>query len=276
MRVIQADEFKKMAQSVVDSYLSQSIPLEESLAKLSADQGLNPDQIKNLVQLANTMAHLALFDRKKGDDKIVEFPPADPSSVIKRVFSNGEPPEDASTPAETLRSESDLFSDLPDLLDKVKDMIRKPGDASTSPAPATPGEDASDVTPAKRQMLIIRIRKVASELENKQHEAAFEYKDELDKLASDFAKLYGPDYDEFEKDALALRGELAVPVLADMRHCLRMPALVLNSELTKSARVVDSASKPMKALDRLIKLNDAYETYAEAKKHLTEQVGPCL
>lgn len=273
MRVVQADEFKKMAQLVVDGYLKQSIPLEEGLAKVAIDQGLNPDQIKNLVQLANTMAHLTLFDQKTDGDKVIEFVPADPAAVIKRVFTNGEPPEDASTPAEVLRSESDFFSDLPDLLDKVRDMIRKPEELMTAPESETKN---TGVSPTKRQMLIIRIRKVASELENKKHETAFEYKDTLDKLASDYAKLYGPSYAEFEKDALALRGELALPVLADMRRCLRLPRLDTSPGMLKSARVVDSESKPMKLLDRLIKLNSDYENYAEAQEYLTEQVGPWL
>lgn len=284
MRVIQPDEFKKMAQGIVDDYLKRSVPLTDGLSKLSLENALNPEQVKNLVQLTNTMAHLALFDQKNDGDKIIEFDPADPAVVVKKVFINGEP---VSSDIEGASSENpiDMFGDLNAVLDKVKSVLGDNSNpveqeaAAKSPPPEqeTSSEQLQtpEVSPAKRQMLIIKIRKVASELESKQHQTAYEYKDELDKLAADFAKLYGSDFREFEKDAFALRGELAFPILADLRHCLRMPKLA-EAQFTKTARVVDSKTKEMRSLDRLIKLNDEWQAISQARAWLQESVGEYL
>jgi hypothetical protein len=280
MRVIRPDEFKKLAQDAVDAFLKRSVPLDDGLAKTALDNALNPEQVKNLVQLANTMAHLTLFDQKNDGDKIVEFDPADPATVIKKVFVNGEPvtPDSSESSAS---DPSDMFGDLGDVLDKVKAVLKGSGAAAADTPASTEQEVATEqpqnpeVSPAKRQMLIIKIRKVASELESKQHQAAYEYKDELDKLAADFAKLYGSDFNEFEKDAFALRGELAVPVIADLRHCLRLPRPV-ESQFVKTARVVDSKTREIRSLDKLIKLSDEWQTLDEARTQLKNGVGEYL
>jgi len=280
MRVIRPDEFKKMAQAVVDNYLKRSVPLADGLSKVSLDNALNPEQVKNLVQLANTMAHLTLFDQKNDGDKIVEFDPADPATVIKKVFVNGEPVT-PDAPESSMSDSSDMFGDLGDVLDKVKAVLKDNSGTASVDSPKVEQEtsdeqpQASETSPAKRQMLIIKIRKVASELESRQHQAAYEYKDELDKLAADFAKLYGSDFNEFEKDAFALRGELAVPVIADLRHCLRMPKPV-ESQFVKTARVVDSKTKEIRSLDRLLKLSDDWQTLNQARAQLKESVGEYL
>lgn len=288
MRAIQADEFKKMAQTVVDSYLSESVPLTESLIKSALDNALNPDQIRNLVQLANTMAHLTLFDQKAGDDKIVEFDPADPDVVIKRVYTDGEP-ACSSGPAEPMRGNTDMFGDFDDITEKIRAMLRDEGASPSPTSPTSPPVETPEtmpavspspdaVSPQKRQMLIIKIRKVASELETRKHAAAQQYRDELDKLAADFAKLYGPRFEDFEKDALALRGEKAFPIVADIRNCLRMPAVPADNMvgMSKVARVVDSKTPALRTLDKLIKLADDWSVAAAAYQHIVDEVGDVL
>jgi len=299
MRVIQPDEFKKMAQTVVSQYVKSSVPLVDSLTKTALESALNPDQIRNLVQLANTMAHLTLFDQKK-DDKIVEFEPADPDIVIKKVYVDGEPVVDSVTTgtgtgtgndAQPLRSDvADMFGDFDDVIEKVKGMLSTTSTPTTTPeTPATDtmdttgASDASDasgatpVTPHQRQMLIIKIRKVASEIENQKYAMATLYQDELDKLASEYAKLYGPDHKEFEKDAFALRGARAIPVLADLRHSLRLPALQnVSKSLVKTARVVDATTPSMRTLDTLIKLSSQWNDLAHAHQYLVDHIGEYL
>lgn len=279
MRVIQPDEFKKMAQTVVSQYVKSSVPLVDSLTKTALESALNPDQIRNLVQLANTMAHLTLFDQKK-DDKIVEFEPADPDVVIKKVYIDGEPVVDSTTgmgsDAQPLRSDvASMFGDFDDVIEKVKGMLANT--SAPAAAPETPVTDTAPVTPQKRQMLIIKIRKVASEIEHRKHETATLYQDELDKIASDFAKLYGPDYKEFEKDAFALRGTRALPILADLRHSLRLPPLQnIGASLVKTARVVDATAPSMRTLDTLIKLSAHWNDLAHAHQYLVDQIGEYL
>lgn len=281
MRVIRPEEFKKMAQEVVDNYLQRSIPLTDGLAKVATENALNPDQLKNLVQLANTMTHLTLFDQRNDGDKIVEFNPADPADVTKKVFVDGEPTSEGCSNTSSC-DEGDMFGDLNGVLDKVKDVLRGASDSTSVPteqsaAPEAPTADAnsSSPNPAKRQMLIIKIRKVASELENRQYETAYGYREELDKTAAEFAKQNGPDFETFEKDAFALRGDMAIPIINDLRGCLRMPSTKVD-EFPKLARVVDSKTDEMRSLDELIKLNADYTAIKEARAHIQESVGEYL
>lgn len=272
MRVMQPEDFEKMARAVVDDYLKTSTPMEKTIIKVALDEGLNPDQIKNLVNMSNVMAHMTLFD-KKAEDKIVEFEPADPASVLKHIYKSGEVEEVAAPAAPTPDRVADLFGDITELVDKVKAMAGRPEEAESA-TPEEPAEEV-DVAPRKKQMLIIKIRKVAEDLTDKKLQCAHEYKEELDKLATEFARLYGPDHTEFEKDAMVTRGETVMPILADVRRCLRLPELRENN-FEKTARVVDTDTPQMKSLDRLIKLAKQFEDTSAACRYMEKEFGQCL
>lgn len=236
MRVLNREDYEKLARPVVAEFVEGKAPLADNLVKTSMSAGLNPDQIQALVQVANTLAHLDLFDRKDDGDKVVEFKPADPKEVLHRVY-NGEK-------LENVKAECGS----PDLMDFFGDM---PGDES----PCEPEADVEteEDSPRKRQITIIKIRKVAEELNQRKMAAALEYEEEIDKLASEFARLYGPDFGEFEKDAVDLRGSNAIPVLSDIRNLLRMPAVNPNN-FDKTARLVDASTPELEKLGRLIDL----------------------
>lgn len=269
MRVLQPEDFEKLARVVVNEYLDNSTPLEEGVVKTALENELNPDQIKNLVQQANTMAHLSLFDKKDDGDKVIDFDPADPAVVLKQIYQ-GEPEESSCPLADDggLSGVSDMFGDLPELAEKIRDMVG--GEVVEESAP-----EAAPVSPAKKQTLIIKIRKVASALNDTKLQRAWEYKEEMDKLAAVFAKLYGPDHAEFEKDALCARGAAATPILGDIRCCLRMDGQP-DMAHTKLGRVVDTATSEFKSFDRLIKLSQAYNDAGAAQQYVEREFGAWL
>jgi len=236
MRVLNREDYEKLARPVVTEFVEGNTPLEDNLVKTSMSAGLNPDQIKALVQVANTLAHLDLFDRKDGGDKVVEFSPADPKEVLHRVY-NGEK-------LEKVRSECGE----PELMDFFGEM---PEDET--PCEAVCEDSDEEESPKKRQLTIIKIRKVAEELNYRKTAAALEYEEEVDKLAAEFARLYGPDFGSFEKDAVDLRGSNAIPVLSDIRNLLRMPPVDPNS-FDKTARLVDGNTPELEKLGRLVEL----------------------
>lgn len=266
------EDFEKMAQTIVDSYLKNAVPMEKSITKVALDNGLNPDQTKNLVNVSNVMAHITLFD-KKADDKIIEFEPADPRSVLRQIYKNTEPEEaQAESPGSGTDRITDLFGDISELGDKVREMAGRPGKDTLDETPVD--EAKTDLSPEKKQIMIVRIRKVAEELKSRKLQHAWEYKEELDKLAAEFAKLYGPDHGEFEKDAMSARGSAALPVLADVRRCLRLPGLE-TSTFTKTARVVDAEKPRMQSLDRLIKLAEKFNNTTAGYQYLQKELKKC-
>lgn len=286
MRALQKRDYEKLAQEVLDGFLEGGTPLVNGVAKVAMDAGLNPEQIRNLVQLANTMTHLALFDRKADGDKNVEFDPADPTTVLKKVYSDGEVPDTPSAdPApQSASGLLDMFGDFPDL----KGILGKGSPAAASPCesgcpasgPSGPGEPselgaAAPADPAKQQMLIIKIRKVAQHLNGKKLAALCEYRETMDKLATEFAKMYGPDFREFEKDAADVFGIAAMTPLSDIRNCLRLDEPTKDL-FEKRARLVDTNTPEMGMFRSMVENIKLAQHCADGEQYLHEEVGGLL
>ena len=279
MRVLQISDFEKLARDVVNAYTKNGVPLEDGVVKIADDMGLNPDQIQNLVQLANTLAHLSLFEAKDDGNKIVDFSPADSDNVLKKVYSGSEGAAEAATAPEEVAgtasdrdSVSDFFGDFPDLIGKVKAKI----DAAPGINPEGEPAPFMDSQPRHKVAMATKIRKVASELDDRKQAAAYDYKEELDKLASSFAHLYGPDYPDFEKSAIALRGRSALAPLSDIRNCLKLSTTAATTTQEKTACVIDADTQELRSLDTLIKFSNVYNECEEALAYLRDNVGGAL
>ena len=262
MRVLNREDYEKLARQAVTEFVEGAVPLSDSLVKLSDSMGLNPDQIKSLVSVANTLAHLDLFDRKDDGDKVVEFEPADPKAVLNRVY-NGEKLTDVQPESEAPDA-CDMFGDFPDTI------------TEEGAAPEAPVEVAEEKnTPRQQQITIIKIRKVAEELKQRRTEAALNYEEGLNKLASDFASLYGPNLESFEKDAVNVHGGDAIPILADLRKLLRMPEIKL-AVFEKTARLVDTNTPEMATLGELKSLAESAKACDAGLEYLHRKVGGVL
>jgi len=285
MRVLQVSDFEKLARDVVSAYTDNSVPLENSVVKISSDMGLNPDQIQNLVQLSNTLAHLSLFDKKDDSDKVVDFSPADPDSVMKQVYATSERPnvdlpDDGDAVCDSgdgngngQDSASDFFGDFPDLMGTLKRQLDGVPGVDDGVGEGVP---SMDTRPKHAAATLSTMKKVASEINDRKQAAAYDYKEELDKLASSFAHLYGPDHTKFEKSAMLARGQVASPILSDIRGCLKMP-LSVPAYLEKSAScIVDTDSPEFKLLDSLIKFASVYNDCEEALSYLHKETGGVL
>lgn len=258
MRVLQRQDYENLAKEAVARMVNDAIPLSDTLVKVSESMGLNPDQIKALVQVANTLAHLDLFDRKTDGDKVVNFAPADPDAVVKKVVTGNEEPEN-----EAPASLYDMHGDFPDLT--KKDDAKRDGVEASNVS-------GSDMSPGGRQIMIIKIRKVAEELKQRELTAALNYEDEVNKLASEFAKLYGPNFEEFEKNAIDIYGGDAVSILSDLRTRLRLPEIKL-AVFEKRARLVDTDTPEMKSFSRLKGFAENAKACAAGQELLAYKIG---
>lgn len=272
MRVLQRQDYENLAKEAVARMVNDNVPLSDTLVKVSDDMGLNPDQIKALVQVANTLAHLDLFDRKTDGDKVIDFDPADPDSVVKKVVSGGEEAE-----CEEPSSLNDFYGDLPDMTQKDKGEGEGEGEGLDGVGtPADVGNlDGPDVSPEHRQIMIIKIRKVAEELKQRKITAALNYEEEVDKLAAEFAKLYGPNFEEFEKDAIDTHGADAIPILFDIRERLRLPEIKL-AVFEKRARLVDTGTAEMQSFDKLKGFSEDAKACAAGQVLLNNKIGAAL
>jgi hypothetical protein len=80
-------EFEKMATDIVEDFMSGK-SIDDSILEKARDLLMNSDQVRRLVEMANTSAFLELFKGKSGDDKMVEFKVADPNEILKKYYSS--------------------------------------------------------------------------------------------------------------------------------------------------------------------------------------------
>jgi hypothetical protein len=265
MREILPEDYEKLARHIVDAFLDSDVSLATGVTKVAMEMEMNPHQIRNLTQLSNITAHLRLYE-KKAEDKIVEFVPVNPREVIQNMFDD----------ADTEKTASD------DSYDQALDLY---GDFGTKAKDVTMeklAEDYEDPKPTRhpdhKSNMILRLRKVAEELNSNSIQHAQHYIEELDKLASEFAKLYGPDFRLFERDAIAKYGNLAVPTLNDIRSRLRLNSINLDTvqDMQKTARVVDDGTPEMQSFNVLLESAAQATNCARGVEYLKSEVGDVL
>lgn len=271
MRVLRREDYESLAKEAVAKMVNSNVPLASSLVKIADSMGLNPDQIRALVQVANTLAHLDLFDRKTDGDKVVSFSPADPDVVIREVVTSG---DGAPSPCSSMDDKiQDFFGSIP--------VSEPEGANSTDPsALADVGNKVisdmlKDPEPRRQQIMIIKIRKVAEELKQQKLAARILYEEERDKLATEFACLYGPNFQEFEKDAVDTHGADAIPLLSELRSMLRLPQIKV-AVYEKTARLVDTGTPTMQSFNRMRSLAEEEKAYAAGLTLLQSEVGGVL
>jgi hypothetical protein len=282
MRVLSLDDVEKMAEAVVAEHLGAQVPLAASLSKKATAEGLNPDQVTNLVQLANVLTHLKLFDQKNDGDKIVDFEPINPDSVLKQVYSNTDPSSGASEKEIVMEGNSPSSDPVNKAMDFFGDLPCCQGDSDGGASNisglvdggGSESGDSGNRSPRSQSISIIQIRKVAEDLRDRREAVAVDYRDELEKLASDFAQLYSPDLEEFEKNASQVYGVPATEVLSTLRTRLRLPAV--RYSMTKTASVIDTDTPQFKSLQKLMKLAADFGELVEADSFMQEKFGGVL
>lgn len=262
---------KKFANDIAREYVTNRTPIENHILNFCQENKLNPEQIRNLVQLINTLIHLFLFENKT-DDKIIEFDPLDPDAILRKIFQEL-PPAVEDNDSETISV--DLFDDLSPLLKSIRNRLggnttQKTIDLSDifGPGFMTVKEENTPTT-KQRQVLLMKIQKTAEELKMQYLTAGAQYCEFLDYMATKFAALYGPDIDEFAKEAYAHRGARALSILQDIYHCLKKPF----PKFEKTAAVIDSTKEEMRILDSMIQLEDTYRTTKLAWEKLNEALN---
>lgn len=225
---LQRTDYENLATDAVNAYFKSSTPLNQSILKIAQEQDFNPDQIKRLVEMANVKTFLKSFNAPDGKGKNIEFDVAEPDKILKEYYGGG-PKKVTITKITVTQGGDDFFGDLPD-------MMRDERHPDESEAPAE--EKTASIKP-KREAVIMRLRKVAEDLTSKIYEKEHDYVENLEKLAMEFRKDYGPDYAEFEKTAMLLNGPGVSPLLDDLRTMIKWDKPKFDMEKTASRAVVE-------------------------------------
>jgi hypothetical protein len=209
--------------------LKQGIPLHTSIVKIARDNSMNPEQIKRLVESANTTAFLNEFKGKTGNQRMVEFDVADPAKVIEDALGGSDAPSSAQggTPSIAITISFDQAQE--GLHDEVADE-RTPIPTSDSTKVASYGEvyqvklarERDDIT----SLDINQLARVQDSLLTKIADCNYRAQDLADEIARSYRGIYTRDkHANFELDALSGFGNSALPALQLVRSRLGMPKL---------------------------------------------------
>src|SRR6056297_3542826 len=75
--------FDKFAEDVVTDFLTQATPLSDAIVKLADTNMLKPEEVKRVVEKANTLATIRLIKTAQNGD--LTFDLADPDKVLGRT-----------------------------------------------------------------------------------------------------------------------------------------------------------------------------------------------
>lgn len=187
--------FEEKATNIARAFNAGRGDLHDLTVKMAKDQGLNEEQIRRLGRAVNVKAFEQKFASLKGQaDRIVEFDPVDPETVIKGLG--------ASSPAAEKRA-SAAYPELPDQM--RSDRGWNPAYEKTASVDVQREILNSVPKDPPIESQINHWRKVAEDLRQKVAGAEMRWDAAMEELQAHSKRIYW-DRDEFEKDAMALFG----------------------------------------------------------------------
>ena len=243
---------------------SNGSSLHSSLVKIAQENSMNPEQIKRLVESANTTTFLNEFKGKSGNQRMVEFDVADPSKVINEALGSTASPskpsininitiEPDSGLHDTVTDENTSLPPYEEVSDKVASYIES----------KTTEEDyiSLDINQASR---------VKDNLLSKLAHCNYTASDIADEIAFNFKNIYSRDkYASFELDCLASYGNSAIPGLQMVRNRLGMSKIAnklspQQAYILSDRHVVENSAN----LEKLSSILDNISEYSKLTKGL--------
>lgn len=249
MAVWREQDFLKAAKQLVADSISANLPIADMAVKVSQQHNLNPEQIRTLVKMSNVAAFQKHYAGKEGDDRSVEFDTADPEEVIAKI--------------------SELTEVAPSCEEKVASYDTTL-DYSDMPWAETEkvAEESAYVEPEKvyrRDQSIMKLRKVAEELEIRKAAAQYRWDYALDKVAwwvrkQDTTGVLAPLV-EFEKCAVSVYGTEVEPELLGLRVLLKQAQdlSVLQQAGFLQERFVVESNEGLNFLKEAVEARNDYE-----------------
>lgn len=251
--------------------------LHSSVVKIARDNSMNPEQIKRLVESANTTAFLSAFKEKTGNQRMVEFDVADPEKVIDEAISTpGVAAGSAGSPSLAITITIDR--DSTSLHDSISDEN------------AVQSNESTDKVASFSELPVIKLARSQEELPTLTSYDKYKAKDSLltkladcnyrasdlaDSLADRFRGIYTRDkYAGLELDALSEYGNEALPALQMIRSRLNMEkissSLSPQQEYFLQDRHIVEDTEPLNKVASIIKLCDEYKKLSASISYLSK------
>ena len=249
-------EYVARSKEIAQQFMVSKKPLNDIAEKYARDNALNPEEIRTLVRLANVATFREVFDRKAGDsDRMVDFEVGEPEAVIRRIVDS------ASQPQESANIMNDkLAFEVPDMM-REKRLGQKFDVYSDE---KTASEDAPEKLPRK-DMVILNLEKLASDFEVERLIEGKRWEDAINKLAAEFKKApgYGPNFQDFEKDAYAVFGTEIRAEIAELANASKQASVVLSDSDIQflGERRITRDTPTLELLKEAVEARNAYAKY---------------
>lgn len=287
MEILQVSDYEKMAEDVVTDFVSKNTNLNDGILKIAKERDLNSEQIKRLVEMSNTKTFLKKFAEKNDGDKVVNFDVADAQKILQQFYSEPTPKAIKITKVTITKIPgSDLEIDFPDMMRSIREGLpEKEVEESPEPEEKAASEkiDALEspvLTKKAKYKLVLRMRKIAEELMNRVYESEHDFLEERDKIASEFCKLYGPEYTDFEKDAMHRFGSEDIFVkhaLEEIRRCIKWnKPMYAPTEKEMAQKIAGLETEEIKSLRKMAELKKVQVKYAEGLKIVNNKLESLL
>lgn len=205
----QRADYEKTAVLLAQQYVASEgkTSLNSLVTKISAENNLNPEQIRTVARLANVSAFEQLFAKKAADkapDRMIEFELGDPETVINSLYSSAKQATVAKE--DTVKTAYDRTTDFwSDLARPADPVIVK--EASI---------DEDEVVVQKPQLKLI-VKEAVEKVRIEKYRHTHVYMEAMEKSATLLKQLYGSALQQskagFEKNAVASLGEAIAPEL---------------------------------------------------------------
>lgn len=201
------------------------VSLHNAATKVAKDNQMNPEQIKRLVEAANTTAFLNEFKGKSGNQRMVEFDVADPDKVIDEALgdSSASSVSPHKSPSISITISVDPDSSLHDSV--VDENISLPdiGGGESKTASYLGMGLGINSEPKETPMDVHKVAQVKESLLTKVADCNYRASDLADEIYANYKGIYGGEkYAQFEMDAFSLYGNSAIPALQMVRNRLGM------------------------------------------------------
>jgi hypothetical protein len=236
MAYVTENDYKKMAEAIADDLVNNGISLNDSVSKLASSMDMNHEQIRRLCETTNNVTFNKMFQSKDktASDRMIEFDVADADKVLGSLIKR----------ASWITVESQDVVSLSEYRSLREDVAPIPLEKTASTFELRPEARANkevDQRTLRKTLDHLRHEKIATELL---------HTDAVSELRSQFRRLYRDmSFETFEKNAVALYGEKAAPVLNTLRSHMRLPEVTYNCALLqKTAGYVDDSAIEFKLL----------------------------
>lgn len=204
---------------------AQGATLHSSIVKIARDNSMNPEQIKRLVESANTTAFLNAFKEKTGNQRMVEFDVADPKKVIDEAIAGSDPvnPSSGSPTVSITITVDKEGAGLHDTIHNENQVTAPDSHDKVASYEELPVVKLAQDTSTEIKLSPYAMHQAKESLLTKLADCNYQASDLADSIARSYVGIYNKDkYASLELDALSTYGNSALPALQMVRSRLDM------------------------------------------------------